>query len=183
MDGDVRADVLADLGSRRAAVPGTMAADRVVVDWVGPGTGPFRVRKRDFEFAVDEPSERGGSDTAPNPLAYFLAGAASCLANHYVSVFLSEDRSLTSLSVTAVGRFDRVLVGGAFRDVRYEVRLETDEPSQGVRSLAERADAMCFASNTLANAGVVLTTRLVVNGLDTATLRRDERGARDGSPG
>lgn len=172
MVGDVRAEVLADLASRRDAAPGTMAADRVRVDWVGPGTGPFRVRKRDFEFVVDEPTERGGSDTAPNPLAYFLAGAASCLANHYVSLFLAEDVSLTSLRVAAVARFDRVLTGGAFRDVRYEVRVESGEPEQRVRDLAERADAMCFASNTLANAGVVLTTRLVVNGADAGTRRR-----------
>lgn len=177
MDRDVRAEVFADLESRRSAAPGTMAADRVVVDWIGPGTGPFRVRKRDFEFVVDEPAERGGSDTAPNPLAYFLAGAASCLANHYVSVAVSEDVSLQALSIVAVGRFDRVLVGGAFRDVRYDVRIETDEPADRVRELAGRADAMCFASNTLANAGVVLRTRVVVNGAVAAELVRDPGGA------
>ncbi len=173
MSSDVRAEVVADLESRRWAAAGTMAADRVVVDWVGPGTAPFRVRKRDFEFVVDEPTERGGTDTAPNPLAYFLAGAASCLANHYVSLALSEDISLLALSVVAVGRFDRVLIGGAFRDIKYDVRIKTEEPAEAIRALAERADVMCFASNTLANAGVILTTRIFVNGVATATLRRD----------
>lgn len=172
MSGAVRAEVLADLKARRSAAPGTMAADRVVVEWIGPGTGPFLVRKNDFEFVVDEPTERGGSDTAPNPLAYFLAGAASCLANHYVSLALAEDVPLKALGVSAVGRFDRVLIGGAFRDIRYDVRIETDEPAERIRDLAERADLMCFASNTLANAGVVLTTRIFVNGDAAATLRR-----------
>src|SRR4051812_42001812 len=119
MDPEVRARVEADLESRRNAGD-AMAADRVVVDWIGPGTAPFRVRKRDFEFVVDEPTERGGTDTAPNPLAFFLAGAASCLANHYVSVALTDDFALNGLTVAVVGHFDRVLIGGAFRDITYD---------------------------------------------------------------
>ncbi|MBA3340062.1 MAG: OsmC family protein [Geodermatophilaceae bacterium] len=173
MSDDLRAEVLADLESRRSATPGTMAADRVVVEWIGPGSAPFRVRKGDFEFVVDEPTERGGTNTAPNPLAYFLAGAASCLANHYVCVALSEDISLRALGVVAVGHFDRVLIGGAFQDIRYDIRIETDEPAVRIQELAERADVMCFASNTLANAGVILTTRIFVNGVAVATMRRD----------
>lgn len=170
MSDDVRAEVLADLESRRWAAPGTMAADRVVVERIGPGSAPFRVRKNDFEFVVDEPTERGGTNTAPNPLAYFLAGAASCLANHYVSLALSEEISLRALGVIVVGRFDRVLVGGAFRDIKYDVRIETDEPAERILELAQVADVMCFASNTLANAGVILTTRIFVNGVAVTTL-------------
>lgn len=41
-----------------------MAADRVVVDWIGPGAAPFEVRKRNFAFLVDEPVQRGGTDAA-----------------------------------------------------------------------------------------------------------------------
>ena len=176
MEADVRALVVADLDSRRGAGPGDMAADRVVVDWIGPGTGPFRVRKRDFEFTVDEPLERGGADTAPNPLAFFLAGAASCLANHYVSLAIAEDLFLSQLRVTAVGHFDRVLMGGAFRDINYDVKIETQAPVERVRDLAGRADNMCFASNTLVNAGVALTSRIRVNGTVVATLRRGGNG-------
>jgi len=167
-----REAVLSDLESRANADADAMAADRVVIDWIGPGTGPFRARKRDFEFVVDEPLERGGTDTAPNPLAYFIAGAAACLANHYVSLAIAEQVSLARLSITALAHFDRVLVGGAFRDISYEVKIESDEPAERIRALAERAEQMCFASNTLSNAGVVLTTRLHVNGTLLATLER-----------
>ena len=176
MDAEVRAAVVADLESRRSAGPRMMAADRVVVDWIGPGTGPFRVRKRDFEFTVDEPLERGGADTAPNPLAFFLAGAASCLANHYVTVAISEGVSLSRLSIAALGHFDRVLIGGAFRDITYDVQIETDVPFERAGDLAERADAMCFASNTLVNAGVVLTSRVRLNGTAVATIQRGGSG-------
>jgi uncharacterized OsmC-like protein len=177
VDTDVRTAVVADFDSRRNAGAGVMAADRVVVDWIGPGTGPFRVRKRDFEFTVDEPLERGGADTAPNPLAFFLAGAASCLANHYVSLAIHDGLALTGLSIAAVGHFDRVLVGGAFRDITYDVRIETADPFDGALELAERADAMCFASNTLVNAGVLLTSRVRLNGTVVATIRRGRESA------
>jgi uncharacterized OsmC-like protein len=130
------------------------------------------VRKRDFEFVVDEPMERGGTDTAPNPLAFFLAGAASCLANHYVSVALTEGFALSALTIAAVGHFDRVLVGGAFRDIAFDVTVEAQEAPERLMALAERADSMCFASNTLANAGVVLTTKLRLNGTAVGTLQR-----------
>lgn len=176
VENEVRSVVVADLESRRAAAPGTLAADRVVVDWIGPGTGPFHVRKRDFTFVVDEPFGRGGGDTAPNPLAFFLAGAASCLANHYVSLAIAEGFSLGGLSVSALAHFDRVLVDGAFRDIAYDVRIDTEEPVDRVRDLAERADVMCFASNTLANAGVVLTTRVTTHGALATTLRRGGPG-------
>jgi uncharacterized OsmC-like protein len=177
VDTDVRTAVVADFDSRRAAGRGNLAADRVVVDWIGPGTGPFRVRKRDFEFTVDEPLERGGADTAPNPLAFFLAGAASCLANHYVSLAIYDGLALTGLGIAAVGHFDRVLVGGAFRDITYDVRIETADPFDGADDLAQRADGMCFASNTLVNAGVLLTSRVRVNGTVVATLRRGRESA------
>jgi len=153
-----------------------MAADRVLVDWIGPGTAPLRVRKRDFDFVVDEPVERGGTDTAPNPLAYFLGGAAACLANHYVSVAIADGLTLRRLSITALGHFDRVLTEGAFRDIHYDIRIESDESPEQIRDLAERADVMCFASNTLANAGVALTSRVIVAGEDIATLRRGGGG-------
>lgn len=172
MDAGLRALVVADLDSRRNAELHLRTADRVVVDWVGPGTGPFRVRKLGFEFTVDEPLERGGSNTAPNPLAYFLAGAASCLANHYVSLAIVEGVALEGLSISAVGHFDRVLTGGAFRDITYDVRIRSKASAEQIHDLAARADLMCFASNTLANAGVVMQSRLQLNGIPVATLTR-----------
>ncbi len=83
-----------------------------------------------------------------------------------------EGLSLSSLSVVALGHFDRVFVGGAFRDITYDVKIVTDEAVERVVDLAERADVMCFASNTLANAGVSLTTRISVNGVVVGTVVR-----------
>lgn len=55
------------------------------------------------------------------------------------------------------------------------MRIETDAAAERVVEFAHRADATCFASNTLANAGVVLTTRLTVNGVVAATTVRDAK--------
>lgn len=153
-----------------------MAAERVVVEWIGRGPAPFRIRKAGFEFIVDEPVERGGTNAAPNPLAYFLAGAASCWANHLASLAIVERVSLSGLTLAAIAHFDRVFADGAFRDITYDVKITTDEAVERVVQLVERADVMCFASNTLANAGVTLTTKVTVNGVAVATFVR-ENGA------
>lgn len=115
---------------------------------------------------------QGAHATAPNPLAYFLAGAASCLANHYVSLAVVEGVTLEGLSISAVGHFDRLLTGGAFRDIAYDVRIRSTASTEQIHDLAARADLMCFASNTPANAGIVLQSRVQLNGIPVATLTR-----------
>ncbi len=59
----------------------------------------FEVHKRHFTFLVDEPADRGGTDEAPNPLAYFMAGAASCLLNQYATFAIAKD-ILTEIPVS-----------------------------------------------------------------------------------
>src|SRR5262249_39148336 len=96
----------------------------------------------------------------------------SCLANHYASVAIADEIPVKSLRIAALAHFDRVLVGGAFRDVTYDVRIDSDEPEERIRALAERAEEMCFASNTLSNAGALLTTKVPVKGTLIAPLTR-----------
>lgn len=38
-----------------------------------------RIKTRDFDFIVDEPEALGGTDQAPNPVEYILAGYAGCI--------------------------------------------------------------------------------------------------------
>lgn len=147
-------------------------AERVTIERVGEGNGPFRVRKRDFEFLVDEPPERGGTDSAPNPLAYFLAGAATCLLSHYMLCAIADDLRIDGLSLTARGRFNRRLTGGAFTEVVYDVKIESREERDAILRLAERAEEMCYAHNTLANAGVGLTQAVHLNGERVAVLEK-----------
>ena len=129
----------------------------------------FEASKGRFKFLVDEPSERGGTDSAPNPLAYFMAGAASCLLNQYATLAIARDVRLDGIQLTARGHFDRRL-GGAFEEVVYDLRLETSADTRTVVSLAKEAERMCYAHNTLRKAGVKMVTNLHLNGKQIAVL-------------
>jgi uncharacterized OsmC-like protein len=123
----------------------------------------LEARKRDFTFTVDEPSERGGLDKGPNPLAYFLAGAASCLVNQYLTDAIYRGVKLEGIELVARGHFDRRM-GGAFTDMVYDVKLSSPSPRDKVSSLAKEAEEMCYAHNTLKKAGVKMTTNVFLNG-------------------
>ena len=167
-----RAAVVQLLQNREKAPDGEFVhgAERVSIELEGSGNGPFKVRKRSFEYLVDEPAERGGQDTAPNPLAFFLGGAATCLLSHCMLNAIADGISFDAVRATALGHFDRVLFGGAFKDITYEIRLESSHDPEQIAALAEKAEAMCYAHNTLVNGGVRMTTKVHVNGELVRTL-------------
>ncbi len=123
----------------------------------------FEARKRDFVFTVDEPAERGGTDQGPNPLAYFMAGAASCLMNQYATAAIASGITLDDLQMTARGHFDR-RIGGAFDEMIYDVRISSKAPKNAILELSKEAEEMCYAHNTLRKAGLRMTTNLHLNG-------------------
>jgi uncharacterized OsmC-like protein len=121
------------------------------------------VRKRHFTFYVDEPAERGGTDQGPNPLAYFIAGAASCLINQFLTDAVYRDVKLEGVELAARGHFDRRM-GGAFEEIIYDLRLTSPASREDVLSLAREAEEMCYAHQTLRKAGVKMTTNIFLNG-------------------
>ena len=124
----------------------------------------FEARKKEFRFTVDEPLERGGADQGPNPLAYFLAGAAGCLSMQYARLIIAEDLKVDDFHIVARARFDR-RVGGYFHEVDYDITIAGTEPRERMEKLARDAEEFCYAHNTLKRAGVKLTTRISITGL------------------
>lgn len=122
----------------------------------------FEARRRQFNFYIDEPPERGGTDAGLNPLAYFIAGAASCLLNQYAMLAMGRDLPLHG-TLSARASFDRRL-GGAFEAIDYDVRLESTASEDEIRRLSKEALGMCYANNTLRRAGVKITANLFLNG-------------------
>jgi uncharacterized OsmC-like protein len=122
----------------------------------------FEARKRHFRFTIDEPPERGGTDEGPNPLAYFIAGAASCLMNQYAVLAIARDVPISDLAITARGHFDRVL-GGSFKEIIYDVRIFSEATRETILNLSREAERMCYAHNTLSKAGVRMVTNLFLN--------------------
>lgn len=115
-----------------------------------------------FSLTIDEPPERGGTGAGLPPLAYFLAGAASCLLTQYTKLALEKGIPIQSLKAVARGHFDRQL-GGAFVDVIYDIDLESDADARTIKTLASEAELMCYAHNTLKKA-VRMETNLKLNG-------------------
>jgi len=120
-------------------------------------------RKRHFTFLVDEPEERGGTDQGPNPLAYFIAGAASCLINQFLTDAIYRGVKLDDVEMAARGHFDRRMEG-AFKEIIYDLRLTSPSSKESIVSLAREAERMCYAHQTLKKAGVKMTTNIFLNG-------------------
>ena len=123
----------------------------------------LEARKGKFRFVVDEPPERGGTDGGPNPLAYFLAGAAACLINQYLTDAIYEGVTLEKVEMAARGHFDRRL-GGSFTEVVYDLKLTSPSSKEEIARLSREAEEMCYAHNTLKKAGVKMVTNVFLNG-------------------
>ncbi len=122
----------------------------------------FEARRRQFMFYVDEPPERGGTDAGPSPLAYFIAGAASCLLNQFSMLAMGRDIRLRG-TLSARANFDRRL-GGSFESIEYDIKLESTAPADEILRISKEALGMCYANNTLRRAGVIITAIVSLNG-------------------
>lgn len=121
----------------------------------------FKASLGGFTFTIDEPPERGGTDAGLPPLAYFVAGAASCLMTQYAKLAIAKDVPLKSMKAVARGHFDR-RVGGAFTDMIYEITIESSASEEAIREIAREAESMCYAHSTLKKA-VRMKTKLMLN--------------------
>lgn len=115
-----------------------------------------------FSFTIDEPPERGGTDRGLPPLAYFVAGAASCLMTQYAKLAIAKSVPLASMKAVARGHFDRRM-GGAFTDMIYDITIESPATEDAIRGIAREAESMCYAHNTLEKT-VHMQTILTLNG-------------------
>ena len=96
------------------------------------------------------------------PLSYFVAGAASCFMTQYAKLAIAKNVPLTSLRAVARGHFDR-RVGGAFKDIIYEIAIESPASADAISEIAREAELMWYAHNTLKNS-VHMETNLTLNG-------------------
>lgn len=89
-----------------------------------------RIKTRDFDFTVDEPEALGGTDQAPNPVEYILAGYAGCI-NVVAHIVANElDFPLEDLTVDIDGYLNPNRLFGKSNEDRagyktIDVRLNT----------------------------------------------------------
>ncbi len=115
-----------------------------------------------FTIQIDEPAERGGTNTAPAPLNYFIMGAASCFLMQLVKVSMMKNLNVDGIEVIARGHLERVKKR-KFTDIIYDITLIGSESPGNATELLHQAEEMCFVHQTLKDA-IPVTSNMSLNG-------------------
>lgn len=123
---------------------------------------------RDFSpVVVDEPKNLGGTDLAPNPVEYVLAGLTSCTSVMIGLIAKELDFSYSNVSFQNKGTLDlRGLAGDPnvsphFQTVSYEVQITTDEDDEKLHALIDAVEKRCPVLNLIKDAGVKVSANWV----------------------
>lgn len=128
-----------------------------------------KAETRGFEFFSDEPEVGGGKNKGPRPLEYFLAGFAFCQQVQYVKYAALRDLKIENVEMDVKGYVDQrgILdigdVESGFKNIKYEVKLETDESIETVKNLVEKVEDVCPAHAALKKS-TELRRKIIVNG-------------------
>jgi uncharacterized OsmC-like protein len=125
-------------------------------------------KARGHVFYSDEP-ENGGKNRGPRPLEYFLAGFAFCQQVQYASYAALRRIDLKGLAIDVRGLVDQrgiFEIGGVepgFKEIAYDVKIQTSENVDKIIDLVEKVEHVCPAHNALRKP-VKLVRRIIVNG-------------------
>jgi len=135
------------------------------------GEGPTSsIRVNRHTFAQDEPAGFGGTDSAPGPVDYALAGLASCQLVVFKYWAAKTGVTIDDLRVDVDADFDfRTMFGfeGGGRpglsDVRVSVRVSGPEAPERYQELQRLVDEHCPVFDLFSNATPVSTTLTVTS--------------------
>ncbi|MEA2277878.1 MAG: hypothetical protein QOC78_2838 [Solirubrobacteraceae bacterium] len=117
------------------------------------------VRAREHGVRIDEPPSAGGEDTGMMPTELFCAALASCFCLAVGWAATKRGQEVPGLSVTV-----RAVRAG--RELRYErlvVETAAAIEAEALARLVERAQPLCWVSNTLASGVAVEYVHTTVN--------------------
>jgi len=134
-------------------------------------TGNFlkEVSVREFTFISDTTEDLGGTNRAPRPLEYLLAGVALAEMATIVANAIEMDIRLDRLEVGAMGHRDLrgiYEIGGArpqFQEVAFDVDIDSNADEERIKTLISRSEGRCPGYNTLKNP-VKVSTSISLNG-------------------
>ncbi len=87
----------------------------IALDWVSGTKTKVKTKNmilgnhkiiRDFEFAIDEPSQLLGVNHAPNPAEYMLGGLAGCMAVTFMAGATAMNIEINKLNIEIDGELD-----------------------------------------------------------------------------
>lgn len=126
------------------------------------------VTVRDFSpIIVDEPEALGGTNEAPNPVEYVLAGLTGCTSVMIALIAEEHNFSYSAVEFSNNGSLDlRGLAGNPdvsahFQTVSYEVNITTSESDEKLATLIEAVDKRCPVLNLLKDAGVDVSSQWI----------------------
>lgn len=108
-----------------------------------------------YHFDCDEPPERGGEDSAPSPLEYFLSGTAFCLLSQVVQfaplyqVQIQDARVDLRASFDDTQKYNLSGPNAAFQKVVIQIQIKSDSPREAVEALIIHAERGCHAVQSL----------------------------------
>ena len=126
---------------------------KVTSDWAGQTRSEAKVRsctiggydiKRRFSMLVDEPLELGGSNEAPNPQEYLLAGLNGCMIVGFSAVCALKGIELRSLQIVTEGDIDlrgflglSDTVSAGYESLKVTIKIDADATPEQLREVHE----------------------------------------------
>lgn len=134
---------------------------------------------RDFDgFAVDEPPELGGKDSAANPVELVLAALGTCQEIMYAAYASVMDIKLDSVKVEVRGYLDLKGLFGmdkttppGFKRISFDTNITSDASDDALVQLIDTVENHCPVLDILCRAQEISGTASV-NGKQLATLSK-----------
>lgn len=111
------------------------------------------IKVRQFNVLIDEPSQLGGTDQAPNPVEYILTGLAGCIHILGFKVAQELEMELTDLKINITGQLNPMKLFGmptedraGYQGISISLQPETNADAQTMEQwksiMAERSPVL-----------------------------------------
>lgn len=113
---------------------------------------------------IDEPENLGGTDKAPNPVEYLLAGLGGCINVLVVTFAEKFDVQIDDVQVHIEGDLNPDGFLGldpnarpGYEEIRYEIKIDSPSPAENITELLNHVEKICPVKDTLEGTRVVNT--------------------------
>lgn len=128
-----------------------------------PSHARTEVAVRDVALTIDEPTERGGTNTGPAPTETLLAALIGCTNTITHKIAAKQGIEIAAMTVDVEATFDRrgvtlvEEIDVPFREVKLLVKLTTDAEDTAIETLKSDLAKFCPVSKVIRQAGTPIT--------------------------
>ena len=122
----------------------------------------------DKKVLIDEPKNLGGTDKAPNPVEYLLAGLGGCINVLVVTFAKQFDVEVKDVHVHVEGDLNPDGFLGkdpqarpGYEEIRYDIIIDSPSPTENIAALIEHVETFCPVKDTLLGTRVINTKDVV----------------------